>query len=104
MFLSTGKMTCACRARDRVGWPRSGRRGSDSAYGFAAQRPLADSRRLLLMDRRGYGDSLLALPLPLQLARKASEYVLPTTQEQPSEPDEDDGAVQLSFDLGAITP
>ncbi|MFB7629938.1 alpha/beta fold hydrolase [Streptomyces sp. NPDC056149] len=31
--------------------------GSDSAYGFAGQRPLADSRRLLLMDRRGYGDS-----------------------------------------------
>ncbi|WP_439678375.1 alpha/beta fold hydrolase [Embleya sp. MST-111070] len=31
--------------------------GSDSTYGFAAQRPLADSRRLLLMDRRGYGDS-----------------------------------------------
>ncbi|MFB7121948.1 alpha/beta fold hydrolase [Kitasatospora sp. NPDC056273] len=31
--------------------------GSDPAYGFAGQRPLADSRRLLLMDRRGYGDS-----------------------------------------------
>ncbi|MFG3525859.1 alpha/beta fold hydrolase [Streptomyces sp. NPDC047917] len=31
--------------------------GSDSDYGFAAQRPLADGRRLLLMDRRGYGDS-----------------------------------------------
>ncbi|UNS95284.1 alpha/beta hydrolase [Streptomyces tubbatahanensis] len=31
--------------------------GSDSAYGFAGQRPLADSRQLLLMDRRGYGDS-----------------------------------------------
>ncbi|MFF8716720.1 alpha/beta fold hydrolase [Streptomyces sp. NPDC015184] len=31
--------------------------GSDSMYGFAGQRPLADSRRLLLMDRRGYGDS-----------------------------------------------
>ncbi len=31
--------------------------GSDAAYGFAAQRPLADSRRLLLMDRQGYGDS-----------------------------------------------
>ncbi|MFS4106156.1 alpha/beta fold hydrolase [Streptomyces sp. PD-S100-1] len=31
--------------------------GSDPTYGFAAQRPLADSRRLLLMDRRGYGDS-----------------------------------------------
>ncbi|MFK0291870.1 alpha/beta fold hydrolase [Streptomyces sp. NPDC090442] len=31
--------------------------GSDSAYGFGGQRPLADSRRLLLMDRRGYGDS-----------------------------------------------
>ncbi|OPC77832.1 alpha/beta hydrolase [Embleya scabrispora] len=31
--------------------------GSDPTYGFAAQRPLADGRRLLLMDRRGYGDS-----------------------------------------------
>ncbi|MFJ2774313.1 alpha/beta fold hydrolase [Streptomyces sp. NPDC087300] len=31
--------------------------GSDSTYGFAAQRPLADGRRLLLMDRQGYGDS-----------------------------------------------
>ncbi|MCX4851255.1 alpha/beta fold hydrolase [Streptomyces sp. NBC_00893] len=31
--------------------------GSDSTYGFAGQRLLADSRRLLLMDRRGYGDS-----------------------------------------------
>ncbi|MYX44940.1 alpha/beta fold hydrolase, partial [Streptomyces sp. SID89] len=31
--------------------------GSDPTYGFAAQRPLADSRRLLLMDRRGYGGS-----------------------------------------------
>ncbi len=31
--------------------------GSDSTYGFAAQRPLADSRPLLLMDRQGYGDS-----------------------------------------------
>ncbi|KUL37495.1 alpha/beta hydrolase [Streptomyces sp. NRRL F-4489] len=31
--------------------------GSDPTYGFAGQRPLADSRRLLLMDRRGYGDS-----------------------------------------------
>ncbi|MFJ5723781.1 alpha/beta fold hydrolase [Streptomyces sp. NPDC093149] len=31
--------------------------GSDSTYGFAGQRPLADSRRLLLVDRRGYGDS-----------------------------------------------
>ncbi|MGW1410514.1 alpha/beta fold hydrolase [Streptomyces sp. NPDC002403] len=31
--------------------------GSDSMYGFAGQRPLADSRRLLLVDRRGYGDS-----------------------------------------------
>ncbi|MFF8696466.1 alpha/beta fold hydrolase [Streptomyces sp. NPDC015144] len=31
--------------------------GSDPAYGFAGQRPLADGRRLLLMDRRGYGDS-----------------------------------------------
>ncbi|MEV3908562.1 alpha/beta fold hydrolase [Streptomyces canus] len=31
--------------------------GSDAVYGFAGQRPLADDRRLLLMDRRGYGDS-----------------------------------------------
>lgn len=31
--------------------------GCDSTYGFAGQRPLADSRRLLLVDRRGYGDS-----------------------------------------------
>lgn len=31
--------------------------GSDPTYGFAGQRPLADGRRLLLMDRRGYGDS-----------------------------------------------
>ncbi|MFF3274439.1 alpha/beta fold hydrolase [Streptomyces chrestomyceticus] len=31
--------------------------GSDPTYGFAGQRPLADSRRLLLIDRRGYGDS-----------------------------------------------
>ncbi|MFJ7199788.1 MULTISPECIES: alpha/beta fold hydrolase [unclassified Streptomyces] len=31
--------------------------GSDSTYGFAGQRPLADSRPLLLVDRRGYGDS-----------------------------------------------
>ncbi|MFF4814379.1 alpha/beta fold hydrolase [Kitasatospora sp. NPDC001309] len=31
--------------------------GSDPAYGFAGQRPLAVGRRLLLMDRRGYGDS-----------------------------------------------
>ncbi|MGA4545263.1 alpha/beta fold hydrolase [Uniformispora flossi] len=31
--------------------------GSDPAYGFAGQRPLADGRPLLLMDRRGYGDS-----------------------------------------------
>ncbi|MGM9468459.1 pPIWI_RE module domain-containing protein [Streptomyces murinus] len=45
---------------------------------------------------------LLALPLPLVLASKAAEYVLPTTQDQSSEPDEDDGVVQLSFDLGAI--
>lgn len=29
----------------------------DAAYGFAAQRPLADERPLLLMDRRGYGGS-----------------------------------------------
>ncbi|MFZ3561897.1 alpha/beta fold hydrolase [Streptomyces sp. BH055] len=31
--------------------------GSDETYGFAAQRPLADRRRLLLVDRRGYGRS-----------------------------------------------
>lgn len=31
--------------------------GSDEAYGFAAQRPLADRFRLLLVDRRGYGRS-----------------------------------------------
>ncbi|GAA0995580.1 hypothetical protein GCM10009551_060930 [Nocardiopsis tropica] len=31
--------------------------GDDAAYGFAAQRPLADERRLLLVDRRGYGRS-----------------------------------------------
>ncbi|MGD6741201.1 alpha/beta fold hydrolase [Streptomyces sp. BH106] len=31
--------------------------GSDEAYGFAAQRPLADRHRLLLVDRRGYGGS-----------------------------------------------
>ncbi|MFF9321521.1 alpha/beta fold hydrolase [Streptomyces sp. NPDC014735] len=31
--------------------------GSDATYGFAGQRPLADSRQLLLMDRRGYGGS-----------------------------------------------
>ncbi|MFF3490449.1 alpha/beta fold hydrolase [Streptomyces sp. NPDC002795] len=31
--------------------------GDDEAYGFAAQRPLADCRRLLLVDRRGYGRS-----------------------------------------------
>jgi hypothetical protein len=47
---------------------------------------------------------LLALPLPLHLARKAAEYVLPTTRDQSTEPDEDDGAVQLCFDLGVITP
>lgn len=29
--------------------------GDDEYYGFAAQRPLADRHRLLLMDRRGYG-------------------------------------------------
>lgn len=29
----------------------------DDLFGFAAQRPLADDRRLLLVDRRGYGDS-----------------------------------------------
>lgn len=31
--------------------------GSDEAYGFAGQRPLADRYRLLLADRRGYGGS-----------------------------------------------
>lgn len=31
--------------------------GSDETYGFAAQRPLADRYRLLLVDRRGYGAS-----------------------------------------------
>ncbi|MFC9879927.1 alpha/beta fold hydrolase [Streptomyces libani] len=31
--------------------------GDDERYGFAAQRPLADRYRLLLMDRRGYGRS-----------------------------------------------
>lgn len=31
--------------------------GTDAEYGFAGQRPLARDRRLLLMDRRGYGDS-----------------------------------------------
>ncbi|OWA07071.1 alpha/beta hydrolase [Streptomyces sp. CS227] len=31
--------------------------GADPRYGFAAQRPLAARRRLLLMDRRGYGRS-----------------------------------------------
>jgi pimeloyl-ACP methyl ester carboxylesterase len=31
--------------------------GCDELYGFAAQRPLAAQRRLLLMDRRGYGES-----------------------------------------------
>ncbi|MFZ4137917.1 alpha/beta fold hydrolase [Streptomyces koyangensis] len=31
--------------------------GDDPRYGFAAQRPLAARRRLLLMDRRGYGRS-----------------------------------------------
>ncbi|MEU0121203.1 alpha/beta hydrolase [Streptomyces albidoflavus] len=31
--------------------------GTDTRYGFAAQRPLAARRRLLLMDRRGYGRS-----------------------------------------------
>ncbi|GHH00404.1 alpha/beta fold hydrolase [Streptomyces rubradiris] len=31
--------------------------GSDEAYGFAAQAPLADRYRLLLVDRRGYGGS-----------------------------------------------
>ncbi|TDC55459.1 alpha/beta hydrolase [Actinomadura sp. KC345] len=31
--------------------------GDDPVYGFGAQRPLAGRFRLLLMDRRGYGDS-----------------------------------------------
>ncbi|MGD3112809.1 alpha/beta fold hydrolase [Streptomyces sp. YGL11-2] len=31
--------------------------GCDETYGFAAQRPLADRYRLLLVDRRGYGHS-----------------------------------------------
>nr|WP_107092839.1 alpha/beta hydrolase [Streptomyces sp. NRRL B-24085] len=31
--------------------------GSDPTYGFAGQRPLAAGRRLLLLDRRGYGHS-----------------------------------------------
>jgi len=31
--------------------------GADDDYGFGAQRPLAAHRRLLLMDRRGYGAS-----------------------------------------------
>lgn len=31
--------------------------GDDPEYGFAGQRALAGGRRLLLMDRRGYGDS-----------------------------------------------
>ncbi|AJE82141.1 hypothetical protein SLNWT_1765 [Streptomyces albus] len=31
--------------------------GTDEAYGFGAQRPLAADRPLLLVDRRGYGDS-----------------------------------------------
>ncbi|MEI5522966.1 alpha/beta hydrolase [Streptomyces brasiliscabiei] len=31
--------------------------GGDQMYGFAAQRPLADRHRLLVVDRRGYGDS-----------------------------------------------
>ncbi|MBO2450066.1 alpha/beta hydrolase [Actinomadura barringtoniae] len=31
--------------------------GTDEAFGFTAQRPLADGFRLLAMDRRGYGDS-----------------------------------------------
>ncbi|WP_320774406.1 alpha/beta hydrolase [Streptomyces sp. CRN 30] len=31
--------------------------GDDERYGFAAQRPLADRHRLLVMDRRGYGRS-----------------------------------------------
>ncbi|MET8828470.1 DUF3962 domain-containing protein [Streptomyces sp. NPDC004610] len=48
-------------------------------------------------------DPLLALPLPLQLARKAAEYVLPTKQDQISEPAEEDEAVQLTFDLGIFT-
>jgi pimeloyl-ACP methyl ester carboxylesterase len=31
--------------------------GTDELFGFPAQRPLADAHRLLLPDRRGYGDS-----------------------------------------------
>ncbi|WP_436318865.1 alpha/beta fold hydrolase [Streptomyces griseorubiginosus] len=31
--------------------------GDDPEYGFAGQRPLTADRPLLLMDRRGYGDS-----------------------------------------------
>lgn len=31
--------------------------GSDKEYGFAAQRPLSAHYRLILVDRRGYGDS-----------------------------------------------
>ncbi|MFD7658015.1 alpha/beta fold hydrolase [Actinosynnema sp. NPDC059797] len=31
--------------------------GDDEVYGFGNQRPLAAGRRLLLVDRRGYGDS-----------------------------------------------
>ncbi|MFI2210139.1 pPIWI_RE module domain-containing protein [Streptomyces sp. NPDC020141] len=47
---------------------------------------------------------LLALPLPLHLVRKATEYVLPTTRDDPMESQEDDAAVQLCFDLGVIAP
>ncbi|MGY4999825.1 pPIWI_RE module domain-containing protein [Streptomyces griseus] len=47
-----------------------------------------------------YGRSVLALPLPLHLARKTSEYVLPTSwaEEEPSE-EESTAAVQLTFDF-----
>jgi pimeloyl-ACP methyl ester carboxylesterase len=31
--------------------------GDDNQYGFGRQRPLGEDRRLLLMDRRGHGDS-----------------------------------------------
>jgi hypothetical protein len=54
--------------------------------------------------RRLPGRTTLALPLPLHLARKAEEYVLPTTRDLPDDPDDDDRAVQLCFDLGVIAP
>jgi hypothetical protein len=53
--------------------------------------------------RRSSGRApMLALPLPLHLARKAAEYVLPTARDRSEEPEDDDGAVQLCFDLGVI--